>query len=84
MMCNVFLFPLHQEQEVCKREQAAKEKEWEKLNQMEQNNLQLEATIAELERYCCCWLFTCFPNKRNGLLDLTRKLAPPLNPLFQD
>jgi uncharacterized protein (DUF3084 family) len=76
MMCNVFLFPSHQEQEVCKREQAAKEKEWEKLNQMEQNNLQLEATIAELERYCSCWLFTCFPNKRNGLLDLTRGLAP--------
>lgn len=43
---------LYQEQEACKREQAAKEKEWDKLNHMEQNNLQLEATIAELERYC--------------------------------
>ncbi len=38
------------EQEACKREQAAKEKEWDKLNQMEQKKLELEATIAELER----------------------------------
>jgi ADP-ribose pyrophosphatase YjhB (NUDIX family) len=45
----------HQEQEACKREQATKEKEWEKLNQMEQKNLELEAAIAELERYLALW-----------------------------
>ena len=36
------------EQEACKREQAAKEKEWDKLNQMEKKQTHLEATIAEL------------------------------------
>jgi DNA repair exonuclease SbcCD ATPase subunit len=42
---------LREKQEACKREQAAKRKEWDKLNQMEQKNpLELEATIAELER----------------------------------
>ena len=42
---------LREKQEACKREQAAKEKEWDKLNQMEQKKpLELEATIAELER----------------------------------
>ncbi len=42
---------LREKQEACKREQAAKRKEWDKLNQMEQKTpLELEATIAELER----------------------------------
>ena len=57
-ICIIPIFVFNQEQEACKREQAAKEKEWEKLNQMEQKNLELEATIAELERYVLSVIFS--------------------------